>query len=438
MNSQSLDLISLVYCDLGGIVRGRSLASAQLADDPQASVGWVPSAVARAPFGRVEDNPFGAIGDLRLLPDVDTHVTVPADERSSALEFVLCDLVETDGEPWDCCPRGVLRDALADLDAHLGACVLASFEHEFQLVMDGSPAPAMSLQAHRALDPFPARVMAALTSAGVEPERFVPESATHQFEVPVAPMEGMASADRSLALKEVVREVARRHELRVTFAPLLEPAGPGNGVHIHLSLVTSDGTPLFYDADRPFCLSELGGQFAAGIVAHASALSALTAPSPASYARLRPHVRSAAAAYLGYRDREALIRIPPVVTIAGASPAGQLRLEYRGADATANPYLALGGLIRAGLSGARQRSPTPPILDRDPGRLSPRDQDRLGMRALPATLQESLEALAHDTIIRGAMSPRLYETFVAVKRAELDAAHAADLPELCRRYAGVY
>lgn len=438
MNTQSLELVSLVYCDLGAIVRGRSMPAVTLANQPTASVGWVPSAVARPPFGRVEHNSFGAIGDLRLLPDLDTRVAIPGDDDHSALDFVLCDLVETDGQPWDCCPRAALRAALAGLHEQLDARLLASFEHEFQLLLDPPALPAMSLQAHRAIDPFPVRVMSALASAGVEPERFVPESAAHQFEIPVAPTDGIAAADRSVAVKEVIREAARRQRIAVTFAPLLNPDEPGNGVHIHLSLVAPDGTPLFFDADRPHCLSELGGQFAAGILAHASALSALTAPSPISCARLRPGLRSAAAACLGHRNREALIRIPPVITIAEASPAAQLRLEYRGADATANPYLALGGLIRAGLSGVRQRLPTPPILDRDPAQLSADERQCLGVTALPATLQTSLEALDQDATLRAALTPRLYETYSAVKAAELDAAQGHDLAELCRRYSTVY
>ena len=92
--------------------------------------------------------------------------------------------------------------------------------------------------------------------------------------------EGLASADRSVVLKEVVREVARRNGLRASFTPLLDPDGPGNGVHIHLNLLDADGAPLLYDAARPACLSELGGRFAAGILRHAGALSALYRAEP--------------------------------------------------------------------------------------------------------------------------------------------------------------
>ena len=101
--------------------------------------------------------------------------------------------------------------------------------------------------------------MGALAEAGVQPERMFAEFAAHQFEIPVAPAEGIAAADRSVVLSEVVRELARRHGLRATFTPLLDPSEAGNGVHIHLSLHRRlRPIRLLYDAARPGCLSELG------------------------------------------------------------------------------------------------------------------------------------------------------------------------------------
>lgn len=433
------DLVSLVYCDLGSIVRGRSLPRSELDEGRQASVGWVPSGLAFTPFGpAVEPNPFGSTGDLRLVPDLATRITVPADDGWTALELVLCDLVEIDGEPWECCPRAFLRAALADLERELGARLLASFEHEFQMMLDTPARPPLSLEAQRCLDPFPARVMSALTSAGLVPERFLAESASHQFEIPTAAAEGLASADRSVIFREVVREIARREVMRASFVPLLDPAEQGNGAHIHLNLVDADGSSLLYDPDRPASLSTVGGRFAAGILAHARALTALTAPSPVSAARLRPSRSSAGAACLGQRNREALLRIPPLVTLGDADPSVQLRLEYRGADASANPYLALGALIRAGLAGVRDQLEPPPILDRDPAELGARDAERFGVGALPTTLSESLDALAHDNEVRGWLTPLLYEAYVQIKRAEVGVTAGQELAAVCRHYATIY
>jgi glutamine synthetase len=195
---------------------------------------------------------------------------------------------------------------------------------------------------------------------------------------------------------------------------------------------------VLFDPTRPGCLSELGGQFAAGILLHARALTALTAPSPVSAPRLAPHHWSAGAVCLGQRNREALLRIPPLVSLGGDEQAGQLRLEYRGADAAANPHLALGAIVRAGLDGVRARLDAPPILDRDPAQLDPDDAARYGVGDLPRSLLEAFAALARDTVAREWMPPLLHEAYAAVKRFEDDATSGRDFAQTCRRYAEIY
>jgi glutamine synthetase len=433
------DLVALVCCDLGAIVRGRSVFAQDVGERLEAGVSWVPANLALTPLGPLaEPNPFGSVGDLRLIPDPETRTQVAAPPGEPALELLLCDITETDGRPWECCPRRFLRDSLSELQAELDIRVVASFEQEFQLLLDSPPALPFSLEAQRRAEPFATEVMRSLAEAGVEPERFFPEYAAHQFEIPVRAAEGLASADRGVILREVVREIARRNAMRASFAPLLDPAEAGNGVHIHLNLIDGAGRSILYDGSRPGCLSELGGRFAAGILEHARALSALTAPSPLSAERLQPHRWSAGAVCLAERNREALLRIPPIVSIAGADPASQLHLEYRGADASANPYLALGAVIRAGLEGLRARLPAPPVLDRDPAGLDDAEAERYGVGALPASLGESLQALADDDVARGWLGPLLYDAYLSIKRFELAATAELDLEQICRRYAAIY
>jgi glutamine synthetase len=432
------ELVALVCCDLGAIVRGRSLPASELAAHGDSGVGWVPANHALTPIGTLaEPNPFGSTGDLRLAPDLDTHVRVAAPAHGSALELVLCDIVETDGRPWECCPRGFLRDGLEQLRAQTGLRAVASFEHEFQLLSDQPPALAFSLEAQRRAEPFPSQVIAALDEAGAAPERFMPEYAAHQFEIPVAAADALAAADRAVLLREVVREVARRNEVRATFTPLLDPEQAGNGVHVHLSLLDDDGRTVLYDPACPGGLSALGASFAAGILEHADALSAICAPSPVSAARLSPHHWSAGAVSLGLRNRETLLRIPPLVASLG-EPGAQMRLEYRGADAAANPYLALGAIVRAGLDGVRRDLAAAPILEQDPSQLDRAAAARHRVGGLPASLQDALEALARDDAARAWMTPLMYDAYLAVKRAEIAAAAGEELHDLCRRYATIY
>lgn len=453
------ELVALVCCDLGSIVRGRALPAAELDAHLAAGVGWVPANHSLTPLGPLaEPNPFGSVGDLRLLPDLATRarveglsnaglspIQVGLPTAAAPLDVVLCDIVETDGSPWECCPRSWLRDAIDELEREYGLRAAASFEHEFQLLAAapaGGDLPSelpFSLRALRAAEPLPAELMGALSEAGVEPERIFAEYAPHQFEVPVRPAEGVTAADRSVVLIQVVREIAGRRGLRATFTPLLDPEQTGNGVHVHLSLLDVRGEPVLYDADRPGCLSETGERFAAGVLLHAPAITALTAPSPVSAMRLAPHHWSAGAVSLGQRNRETLLRLPPLVALGDdVPPERQLRLEYRAADATANPYLALGAILRAGMDGLRADLPVPPILERDPAELDPAEAERYGVGALPRSQEESLRALAEDPIVRGWMTPLMYDAYTGVRRAELRATDGWDVERLIERYADIY
>jgi glutamine synthetase len=428
------ELVSLVTCDLAGLVRGRSVPLADLERRLEIGVGWVPANQSISAFGDLaEPNPWGAAGDVRLMPDATTRVRLDRWPGIAPLHFVLCDITEVDGSDWDACGRTFLRRALERLHRHAGVHVSASFEHELVLEAPGPAAPAFSLEAQRVAEPFGSQVMAALREAGAEPELFLPEYGERQFEIPVAPAAGLAAADRSVAVKEVVREVARRLGRRVSFAPMHDADAVGTGTHIHLSLVGEDGGPAGYDPARPAGLSLLAGRFAAGILRHLPAVLALTAPSPHSYARLVPHRWSAAVAVLAAQNREATLRICPVVPLGGMTAQGQLHLEFRAADATASPYLALGALVSAGLEGVRDELDPPTVVEAG----SPIDAEPM-RTALPASLQEALAALEADPRARAWLPPRLLETYLGLKRLELSLVSDLEVEEVCRLYARVH
>jgi glutamine synthetase len=432
-------LTGFLYCDLAGIVRGRLVATDDLERRVATGAGWVPANISLTPFGGIaEPNPHGPTGDVRLRPDPATHVCVEFGEAATPLEFLLCDVVGTDGGDWAGCPRTFLARALHDLEREAGVRLRASFEHEFQLVDDGPPPLAFSLAAQRAVDPLGPIIVGALKQAGVEPEFFLPEYGDHQFEVSCAPAEGLAAADRSVIIKEVIREAARVTGRRVTFAPLRHPQAVGNGAHIHFSFLGPDGEPAMYDESRPGRLSPIAGQFAAGILKHAPALAAFVTPGASSFLRLGPHRWSSGAACLGERNRETLLRIAPVVEIAGHDAARQYNLEFRAADATGCPHLVLGVLVRAGLDGVRQALECPPILRDDPAALSPEELRQFGAPVMPGSLSEALDRLHEDETARGWLPPLLYDSYVGVKRAELSLLDGLDDAEICRRYADAY
>lgn len=425
--------VFIATSDVAGLTRGRAVPDAEHDNVLRRGVGWVPADLALTCFGPISDNPFGATGDLRLMPDTTTRVQIPAGHGRPSVHVYLADQTLPDGTPWECDPRTFLKRALQDLHDEHGLDVTASFEHEF--MVDGlSPTAPFSFQRFREIEPFGSELVELLSRVGLEPETWLPEYGDHQFEITLAPSPGLVAADRAVLLKDLVRDLAARHERKVTFAPLLDPAGSGNGVHIHLSLRdAASGSPALYDPLRPGRLSQVGQRFAGGILRHAKALTALTAPSPVSFLRLTPHRWSAGGIFLAERNREALLRICPTSTVGGGHPGQQLNLEYRAADATANPYLALGALVRAGMAALDADEALPTVWPEEVT-----EAELEGVDPLPADLEEALTALEKDEQVAGWFAPDLLATHLSVKRAELAAVAGLDLAAQCRRVADVY
>ena len=165
---------------------------------------------------------------------------------------------------------------------------------------------------------------------------------------------------------------------------------------------------------------------------------ALTASSPSSYLRLKPHNWSSAWTWLGERDRESSLRICPTVDIAGKDPSRQFNVEYRAADGTGNPYLALAALIRAGLDGLQNGLPPAPVFSGDPEKLSAQERAKLGLFRLPETLDQALDRFETSEAIAGWFSPQLRKSFVGIKRDEASAARKLTPEEMCADTAALY
>ncbi|MGI3902299.1 MAG: hypothetical protein ACRYGP_04455 [Janthinobacterium lividum] len=204
------------------------------------------------------------------------------------------------------------------------------------------------------------------------------------------------------------------------------------------SLIDSDGVPASFSVDGPGRLSAVQASFAAGILDHARALCALTAPSVISYERLKPHSWSAHYINMADRDREALLRICPYPEVEGVDVARRFNLEFRAADATASPYLQLGALVRAGLDGIRRNLPAPHLTTGDPGDLTSDERRVRGIGVLPSSLGEALNALEADPAALDWLGPTLAEAYLMHKRGEIGMAEGQDLDALCALYAMAY
>jgi glutamine synthetase len=154
--------------------------------------------------------------------------------------------------------------------------------------------------------------------------------------------------------------------------------------------------------------------------------------------RLKPHHWRAAYACLGLRNREAALRICPVVSLGGKPLARQFNLEFRPMDATASPHLAMAAVLIAGRLGMQQRLPLGAVTDVDPDSLGAEERARRGIEALPGSLEEALRLLADDRQLREQLPPALLDTYFAMKRQELALTRDLTDEEVCQRYASLY
>jgi glutamine synthetase len=419
---QQEQIVFVGTSDLAGRFRGKSFPAADLPARLQRGVGLAPTNIFISAFGPIQVTTFGTVGEVFLIPDPDTRVLVPF-EGSTAEYFFLGDIKTLDGAPWDFCPRHILRRAIERLQSETGLQLLATFEQEFTYSgVPAQPWQPYDLSGYRSQGPFGEALLSAMRQAGVIPDSFLCEFGRQQFEVTSAPAIGVRAADDAVITRELAQAVAFRLGHRVSFNPIPEPSGTGNGTHIHFSFFDQDRQPVLYDEKRPWQLSELGSQFIAGIQHHLPALCAITAPSVASYYRLRPNRWAPVQGDVRPLDRGAALRICPVVGTDAGHRARQFNAEFRVADATASPYLALAVLVQAGLDGVRRQRTIE--IDNPP--------------PLPHSLAEALMLLEANESAAQWLGADFLSAYVLFKQAEIKGLENLDENEICRRYAEAY
>jgi glutamine synthetase len=367
----------------------------------------------------------GPTGDTRLMPDPDA-VTPLASSPGWAL--APADQRDQEGEPYPACTRTFARSMLDRL-AGSGLELRGGYELEFFLgrrapAEPGSPepdpppahlGPAYSAIALVDVEPFATSLVRALEEQGTGVMQFHPEYSTGQLEVSVPHGSGISIADTNLVVRHTIRAVARAHGMAASFAPVVWAGLVGNGAHLHLSLWNRRGRNLFNGGRGPEGMTPEAEAFTAGVLAAMPALTAITAPSVVSYQRLQPHRWSGPWACWGRENREAALRF---VTGMIGSRAEAANLEVKAIDPAANPYLALGAIIAAGIDGLeRERTLPEPVTD-DPASLTAARRRALGIRRLPSSLGAAIRELERSSMLREAMGDVLFHAFLATRRAE--------------------
>jgi glutamine synthetase len=261
---------------------------------------------------------------------------------------------------------------------------------------------------------------AALDAQGIPLEQYYAELGHGQQEISTPHAPALQAADEQLLVRETIRGVAARHRLVASLAPKPWPDNAGNGGHVHFSLWDGERNAFYGTAGG---LSQEARAFVAGVLAHLPGLCGLTAPSFNSYHRIVPQYWAGAFVAWGLDNREAPVRIAS--TFRGSEEAST-NAELKACDATCNPYLAVGGLIAAGLDGLERGLEPPAPVDVDPATIDEAERERRGIVRLPATQAEALDALERDELLVGALGPVLAESYLAVRRSEWAAYSAGD------------
>ena len=421
--------VRFLYCDTSGIIRGKSVHIDKLVERMRGGIGLTVAMPAMNLLDQLQPvEGLGPVGEVRLLPDTDSYTRLPYAPHSAAM---MANMVTLDRKPWGACPRRFL-ERMIERAQQAGVAVEAAFEPEWTLAMrqeDGSYVPVdqslcfSTIGWESSVDVID-DIVAALEGQGMPVEQFYPELGHGQQELTIRHATALRAADNHIRYRDTVRAVARKHGRIASFAPKPFADQAGNGCHIHLSAWDPTRTRNLMAVDgTPNVLSAFGRSWIAGVLHHLPGLVALTAASYNSYRRLQPHMWSSAFGCWGLDNREAAVRIASVLWDETKS---SLNMELKPSDNSNNPYLALGGLMAAGLDGIEKKlDPGEPIAV-DPGALTEEELARRGIRRLPKTLTEALDALERDAVLMDALGEVLGRTFLTVKRSEAAAFDAAD------------
>ncbi len=421
IEAKNIRLVRFLYCDPSGVIRGKTAHASQMKNKIVEGVGLTRAQHAINLFEDLVAIPkMEPVGEVRVIPDPDTYTLLPWLERTASM---FCDIKEQDGSDWGGCTRSVLKRALAYADS-MGIVVKAAFESEFYLAEKSSEGPVPwqdgPVYSSSGMDRAALVVDAMvdnLTEQGIIVEQAINEYGPGQQEIAIKYDDALRAADLHLKFRDTIRGTAEvQFGLLASLAPKPFADGIGSGAHLHFSLWSKGAQEnLFYNADSPQELSELGKSFVAGVLEHLPALVALTCPSFVSYHRLKPHSWAGNTVSWGYDNRECALRV--------ASPfkgreMQSINLELKACDGSNNPYLSLAGLILAGLDGVNRKLKPPAPAHRDPALLTDAQKIACAIRPLPASQLEALLALESDKVLTDGLGEMLVNAILISRRAE--------------------
>ncbi|MGI6513500.1 MAG: type I glutamate--ammonia ligase [Syntrophomonadaceae bacterium] len=411
---QNVRFVRLQFTDIMGMPKNVSITVDQLEKALDGDLMFDGSSIEG--FARIEES------DMYLMPDPNTFTIYPwKTTRDGKTARLICDVYDSNKEPFPGCPRVNLKRVVAEAEA-AGYQMNVGPEAEFFMFLKDSQGRP-TLETHDKAGYFDLapvdlgedarrEMVLTLQDMGFEIEASHHEVAPGQHEIDFKYADALTTADRVITFRIVVRTIAQKHGLHATFMPKPIFGLAGSGMHLNISLF-KDNKNAFDDPSSPNGLSDVAMYFIAGVLEHAAAITAVTNPTVNSYKRLVPGYEAPLYIAWSHKNRSPLIRIPARRGIG-------TRLELRNPDPTCNPYLALAVILKTGLEGIKNRTLCPPSVDKNIYDMDVYAREDAGIQSLPGTLREALRELRHDKLVQEALGPHIYSRYMHAKRLEWD------------------
>jgi glutamine synthetase len=433
VEERGVRLVRLWFTDVLGQLKSVAISPAELEAAFDEGVQFDGSAIDG--FSRVHES------DVLAVPDASTFELLPWADPSEPSARIICDIRGLDGAAFDGDPRHVLRRNLRRAQER-GFTFFTAPEVEFFYFRsaDASSPPEpldqasyFDLTTADVASDLRKRTISTLEAMGIPVEYSFHEDAASQHEIDLRWNESLEMADNLMTLRLVVRKLALDAGVHATFMPKPLDVGQGSGMHTHLSLFEGD-VNAFHDPGDEFGLSVTARQFMAGILQHAREITAVCNQLINSYKRLVVGYESPVYLTWARNNRSALVRVP----VHKAGKESSTRIEYRALDPACNPYLAFSVLLAAGLQGIEDGAELPTAIDRDLSAISRGDARRMGLDALPQSLDEALDEMERSELVRNTLGDHIFEWFLRNKRAEWAAFQRHVTPFELQRYLGIW
>jgi glutamine synthetase len=401
----------LQFTDILGVNKNVEIPASQFAKALAGDIMFDGSSIEG--FVRIEES------DMLLAPELGTFRLFPWGPADARVARLICDIHLPNGEPFAGDPRGVLKRQIERARA-MGFVMNAGMEAEFFLFRPtpegGATTATHDVGSYFDLAPTDLgedarRAMVdVLEQMGFEVEASHHEVAHAQHEIDFRYADALLTADNIATFRFVIKHVAHQFGLIASFMPKPIFGQNGSGMHTHQSLFRGKDN-AFWDKKAQWELSKVALHYMGGLLKHARGMCAITNPLVNSYKRLVPGFEAPVNVAWSMRNRSPLIRVPE------RRGAGT-RVELRSPDPSANPYLALTVMLAAGLEGIEGKADWREPVNENIWEMSHRERRRLRIDDLPHDLNEALDELDKDDVIKAALGEHITRHFLEAKRQE--------------------